>query len=141
MAASSDKDGNNNNSNQTTSSSIQYVSICCDQLDGAREILERDSTPRWSHVRHFFMDHDHKERAKELLGFKQVPFYVIFDDSGTMVFSGSKLPDLSGLLPTTMEQNASADTSTPLPATNSKTTVEASSPIDVIALNFDDLDF
>ena len=58
-----------------------------------------------------------------------------------MVYSGSKLPDLNELLPTTMEQNASADTNTPLPATNSKAAVEASSPIDVIALNFDDLDF
>jgi hypothetical protein len=86
------------------------------------------------------MDHDHKERAKELLGFLQVPFYIVFDDSGTMVFSGSKLPDLNDLLlPTTKEQTTNANTSTPLPST--KTTSEASSPIDVTALDFDELDF
>lgn len=134
--AATHQDGNQN---QKATSSIQYVSICCDKLDGAREILERDSTPRWSHVRHFFMDHDHKEQAKELLGFQQVPFYIVFDDAGTMIFSGKKLPDINDLLQTTKEQTTSANISSPLPST--KTTSEASSPIDVTALDFDGLDF
>ena len=39
---------------------------------------------------HFFMDHDHKEKAKKILGFKQVPFYVVLDDKGEIVQMGSK---------------------------------------------------
>ena len=135
MAATTNQDGHHNKKTL----SIQYVSICCDKLDGAREILERDSTPRWSHVRHFFMDNDHKEHAKELLGFQQVPYYIVFDDAGTMVFSGNKLPDINDLLQRTKEPTTSANSSTPQPAT--KTTSEASSPIDVTALDFDGLDF
>ena len=36
------------------------------------------------------MDHENKEKAKELLGFKQVPFYVVLNEEGDIVQMGSK---------------------------------------------------
>lgn len=36
------------------------------------------------------MDYEHKEEAKKILGFKQVPFYVVLDDKGEIVQMGSK---------------------------------------------------
>jgi hypothetical protein len=36
------------------------------------------------------MDHEHKEEAKKILGFKQVPFYVVLDQEGEIVQMGSK---------------------------------------------------
>lgn len=125
MAATSTPDDDN----------IQFVSICCDKLDGAREILERDDTPRWNSMRHFFMDHEHKERAKKLLGFKQVPFYIVFDATGGMVFTGGKLPDLDELL----NKKKEALPSSPPPTAKTTSQVGSSSPNDVFVV--DDLDF
>ena len=36
------------------------------------------------------MDLDSKEEAKKILGFKQVPFYVVLDSDGDIVQMGSK---------------------------------------------------
>jgi len=36
------------------------------------------------------MDHEHKEEAKRILGFKQVPFYVVLNEAGDIVQMGSK---------------------------------------------------
>eukprot|EP00529_Nitzschia_sp_RCC80_P032514 CAMPEP_0113454028 /NCGR_PEP_ID=MMETSP0014_2-20120614/7656_1 /TAXON_ID=2857 /ORGANISM="Nitzschia sp." /LENGTH=236 /DNA_ID=CAMNT_0000345429 /DNA_START=213 /DNA_END=923 /DNA_ORIENTATION=+ /assembly_acc=CAM_ASM_000159 len=68
---------------------VQFISIVCDKLDGARHIIEKDDDPRWQNVSHYFMDHQNKERAKKLLGFKQVPFYVVLDENGAITQSGS----------------------------------------------------
>ena len=68
---------------------VQFISIVCDKLDGARHIIEKDDDPRWQNVSHYFMDHHNKEKAKKLLGFKQVPFYVVLDESGAITQSGS----------------------------------------------------
>lgn len=70
---------------------ITFVSICCDSLDGAREILQRSDEPRWAAVQHFFMERAHKEVAKKLLGFSSVPFYVVLDEEGGMVEKGNKI--------------------------------------------------
>lgn len=70
---------------------VQFVSICCDSLDGAREILQRHDAPRWDAVHHFFMNKADKERAKKLLGFASVPFYVVLDEEGGMVEKGNKI--------------------------------------------------
>lgn len=67
----------------------QFVSICCDSLDGAREILERDDELRWSRVQHFFMSKEDKEAAKKMLGFKQVPFYVVLGEDGQLLEKGN----------------------------------------------------
>ena len=63
---------------------VQFVSICCDKLDGARDIIERDDDPRWQNVNHYYMDQKDKEEAKKILGFKSVPFYVVLDESGSI---------------------------------------------------------
>lgn len=69
---------------------VKFASIVCDSCDGARNIIDKEDSPRWDKVSHFFMDHDHKEEAKKILGFKQVPFYVVVDDKGEIVQMGSK---------------------------------------------------
>ena len=68
---------------------VQFISICCDKLDGARDIIERDDDLRWQNVNHYFMDKNDKEKAKKLLGFQQVPFYVVMDEYGSITQSGS----------------------------------------------------
>jgi thiol-disulfide isomerase/thioredoxin len=67
---------------------VHFVSICCDLCDGAREIIERDEKLRWSHVSHYFMEQEDKEIAKEILGFKTVPFYVVLNEFGEIVQKG-----------------------------------------------------
>lgn len=68
---------------------VQFISIVCDKLDGAREIIEKDDDLRWENVNHYFMDEEYKETAKKLLGFQQVPFYVVLDENGEITQSGS----------------------------------------------------
>jgi hypothetical protein len=68
---------------------VQFVSICCDKLDDARSIIEKDDEMRWQHVSHYFMTEKDKEEAKKQLGFKSVPFYVVLDKSGDITQSGS----------------------------------------------------
>jgi thiol-disulfide isomerase/thioredoxin len=67
---------------------VHFVSICCDKMDGAREILEKTGDVRWGHVSHYFMEPDDKQVAKKALGFQSVPFYVILDDCGEIVQKG-----------------------------------------------------
>jgi hypothetical protein len=67
------------------------MSVCCDLLDGAREIIERPSTPRWNALRHFYMPPAAKEQAKGWLGFRQVPYYVVLSARGELLHSGSKI--------------------------------------------------
>eukprot|EP00571_Detonula_confervacea_P014711 CAMPEP_0172298464 /NCGR_PEP_ID=MMETSP1058-20130122/1112_1 /TAXON_ID=83371 /ORGANISM="Detonula confervacea, Strain CCMP 353" /LENGTH=171 /DNA_ID=CAMNT_0013007739 /DNA_START=57 /DNA_END=572 /DNA_ORIENTATION=- len=69
---------------------VKFSSICLDSCDGARNIIDKDDSPRWDKVSHFFMDHEHKEEAKKILGFKQVPFYVVLNEEGEIVQMGSK---------------------------------------------------
>lgn len=70
-------------------SHVRFVSICCDKLDGAREIIEKEDEPRWKHVSHYFMEHSDKESAKKILGFKTVPFYVMLNENGEITQTGS----------------------------------------------------
>ena len=67
---------------------VQFISICCDELDGAREIIEKDDDLRWQNVDHYFMSQSDKEKAKKELGFKSVPFYVVLDKDGTITQKG-----------------------------------------------------
>jgi thiol-disulfide isomerase/thioredoxin len=67
---------------------VQFISICCDRLDGARDIIEKEDDLRWQNIHHYFMSKDDKETAKKLLGFKNVPFYVVLDDEGNIQQSG-----------------------------------------------------
>jgi thiol-disulfide isomerase/thioredoxin len=67
---------------------VQFVSICCDKLDGARDIIEKEDDLRWQNIHHYFMSKEDKETAKRLLGFQQVPFYVVLDENGNIQQSG-----------------------------------------------------
>ena len=67
---------------------VQFISICCDKLDGARNIIEASDDLRWQNVSHYFMSHQSKEEAKKVLGFKSVPFYVVLDEQGNIQQSG-----------------------------------------------------
>lgn len=81
---------------------IQFVSICMgDKIDSARQILQEPDEPRWSNMEHYFMDFQTKERAKELLNFKTVPFYVVSNAEGHLVHTGTKidLETLPGRIP------------------------------------------
>jgi hypothetical protein len=79
---------------KVTSSELQCISICCgDTLDGAREIIEATMMPRWGAIQHYFMEYQHKERCKQLLNFRQVPFYIVFDRNGTLLYSGNQKLD------------------------------------------------
>ena len=76
------------NSNSVQYPQITFMSICCDSLDGAREILERDEELKWQGIRHYYMATEYKEQAKELFGFKTVPFYVFVNAHGEITLSG-----------------------------------------------------
>jgi len=77
---------------------IQFISICCDKCDGAREIIEKDDELRWQHVSHYYMCAKDKEIAKEVLGFKAVPFYVVLNNLGEITqLGGSKKIDFDAL--------------------------------------------
>jgi hypothetical protein len=68
---------------------VQFISICCDELDGARDIIEKDDDLRWQNVSHYFMNRENKEEAKKILGFRSVPFYVVMDENGSITQSGN----------------------------------------------------
>ena len=70
---------------------VDFVSICCDSLDGAREIIEREEEPKWSSVNHYFMSKENKEKAKKILGFKRVPFYVVLGEEGQLLEKGNNV--------------------------------------------------
>ena len=70
-------------------SNVDFVSICCDSCDGAREILEEPNEPRWNALHHYFMDEESKEIAKKELGFAMVPFYVFLNEKGEIVQKGN----------------------------------------------------
>ena len=72
-------------------SNVQFSSIVLDECDGARNIIEEpDEKPRWENIDHYHMDIDYKETAKQILGFNQVPFYVVLNEDGMIVQKGSK---------------------------------------------------
>jgi hypothetical protein len=42
-------------------------------------------------MQHFFMAQEHKETAKKILGFQQVPFYVVLNPEGQCMETGNKV--------------------------------------------------
>ena len=70
---------------------VNFISICCDKCDGAREILEKNDEPLWQNVNHYYMSQSDKEKAKQILGFSSVPFYVILNKDGDIIQSGNKV--------------------------------------------------
>jgi hypothetical protein len=93
---------------------VQFISICCDKLDGARDIIERDDDLRWQNINHYFMDKQDKELAKKALGFKQVPFYVVLDVNGSIQQSGNgKQVDFEEIPGIVEPEDGAAPTATP----------------------------
>lgn len=70
---------------------VNFVAICCDQCDGAREILERDEQVKWQGLSHYYMANKDKETAKKVLGFSSVPFYVVLNEKGEITQKGNKV--------------------------------------------------
>lgn len=70
-------------------SNVQFISICCDKCDGAREIIEKDTELKWQYMLHYFMEYNDKENMKKILGFKSVPFYVILNEYGIIEQMGN----------------------------------------------------
>lgn len=89
-------------SRQLKYSNVVFASICCDKLDGAREIIEKEDELRWQGISHYFMNLKDKEEAKRIFGFKSVPFYVFVDEAGKVTQFGSSktinLEDIPGSL-------------------------------------------
>jgi len=113
---------------------VQFLSICCDKLDGAREIIERDEELKWQNISHYFMEPEDKETAKQILGFKSVPFYVVLNDQGEIEqMGGSKKIDFDtvpGRIIVEEKENEKTDNNQP------QQDLET-----VFALALDDLDF
>jgi hypothetical protein len=139
----SDNDGSSD-----SDCTLQFLSVCCDLLDGAREIIERPSTPRWNAMRHFYMPPAAKEQAKQWLGFRQVPYYVVLSAQGELLYSGNKIDwDLvPGLrrkdavdTPTKAEPSDLFNSPLIVAPTIKDTAVDGASPNHVFMIN--DLDF
>ena len=106
--------------------SVQCISICCgDTLDGAREIIEATKFPRWGAIRHFFMAYHDKELCKQMLKFRQVPFYIVFDSSGALLYSGSQKLDWQTMF---LENFKSKKISGEVPSFNIANIMESSAP-------------
>mmetsp|Transcript_16891 Transcript_16891/g.21369 ORF Transcript_16891/g.21369 Transcript_16891/m.21369 type:complete len:177 (-) Transcript_16891:67-597(-) len=81
----------NSMAKQPQYANVEFASIVLDECDGARNIIETpDEQPRWNNIQHYYMDKDYKEHAKSMLGFNQVPFYAIINESGQIVQKGNK---------------------------------------------------
>lgn len=129
---------------------IQFLSICCDELDGAREIIEREEEPRWKHMDHYFMEPDVKESLKRILAatfgayFHSVPFYVILNERGTIQQMGNTIDWDRVLQQQTLEMPTTTTSclppSSPLD-TKSTRHLRIDSPSDVRAFVLEDLDF
>jgi hypothetical protein len=110
---------------ESSSADVQFISICCGkELDAAREILDGRRHGRWSNLAHYFMDFDAKETAKRLLGFRQVPFYVVVNEGGEIVYADGKF-DAAAFVPP--------------PTATTKSPPSCHSPTNVLVI--DDLDF
>jgi hypothetical protein len=76
----------------------EFVSICLGgTVDAVREILEETDIPRWNHMQHYFMDNDSKEKAKQILNFKMVPYYIVVNNETNLIYAGNKCMDLKTL--------------------------------------------
>ena len=70
---------------------VRFTSVVLDTCDGARNIIETpDDRPRWGTVGHYHLDDEYRDEAKEALGFRQVPFYVVLNEDGDIVQKGGK---------------------------------------------------
>lgn len=64
-----------------------YIACALSQGEGNKEDV-MDFTQDWENLTHVFAEIDVKEEMKATFGFTAVPFYVVFDEDGTIVGSG-----------------------------------------------------
>ena len=107
-----------------------FLSIVCDALDPARDILHADKDVKWPNIRHLFTPVESKELAKAHYGFNQVPFYVVYEDGE--VKQASNKVDFEALVKPAYEEERTGWTSDqPLSssaAPSASTYVQASRP-------------
>lgn len=123
---------------------VNFVSICCDKLDGAREIIERDDEKKWQSMNHYFMSHNNKEYCKQALKFAAVPFYVVIKDDVTIVECGNKV-NVEAVLGKELQQGATDDKENDIITDSAPAITKEVSPVvepaDEPVLIIDDLDF
>lgn len=118
---------------------VQFLSVCCDKADGAREIIDKSAEPKWQNVHHYFMEQQDKETCKKMFGFASVPFYVVVNAAGIIVQAGSKVDfeSVPGMLPD--QENVVLTT-----ASTTSTSKQVEQPVSLKekpAFILDDLDF
>ncbi|CAN0118232.1 unnamed protein product, partial [Discosporangium mesarthrocarpum] len=71
--------------------SASFVAVNIDGTDAAAAtlVLESASEGRWTRLKKVHLAEEDKERAKALLGMRVVPFYVIVNQGGAIVRSGT----------------------------------------------------
>ena len=72
---------------QKSHKNIKIISICLDNQDGARNIIEHNDDPRWNDITHYSSELINKESIKEFFEFTQVPFYVSINKTNSEITS------------------------------------------------------
>jgi len=67
--------------------------------DGDIDLVSEMCEGEWENLTHLYMTKDEKETAKAAFGFTAVPFCIVIDTSGNIIFKGDpKLADFESLL-------------------------------------------
>jgi hypothetical protein len=69
---------------------VRFAAICCGAANGSPDMVEAFVGRRWSNMSHYFMNYKSKERAKRVLHFRSIPFYVVLDELGHVVQRGRR---------------------------------------------------
>lgn len=66
---------------------FMYIACALSQGEGNQDDVQ-DFISDWDNLTHVFVDLKDKEAVKSTFGFSAVPFYVVFDQNGTIVGKG-----------------------------------------------------
>ncbi|CAN0262824.1 unnamed protein product [Ectocarpus fasciculatus] len=70
--------------------SVAFVAVNIDDAGAARELISQAASEgRWTSLAHVHLGEDEKERAKDILGMRTVPFYVVVGEDGKVLRHGS----------------------------------------------------
>ncbi|CAN0460437.1 unnamed protein product, partial [Ectocarpus sp. 8 AP-2014] len=70
--------------------SVTFVAVNIDDSGAARELVSQAASEgRWTSLAHVHLEEDEKERAKDILGMRTVPFYVVVSEDGKVLRHGS----------------------------------------------------
>jgi len=73
---------------------VEFMTVCCDdEVYGRHMVLQSFSVsnPEHRRVSHFFAPAPVKVSLKSLFGFESVPYYVMLDEGGQVIYSGPSL--------------------------------------------------